>query len=76
MIDIPEVQCGQGRIEGAAPRDVVDDEQERIELLETPELRHGARRPGIPSRGHIDAGGQREGAAQVGCSEGAKLRRR
>src|SRR5262249_55497092 len=37
-LDIAQVQRRQRRVEGAAPRDVIDHQQERVELAQAPEF--------------------------------------
>src|SRR5262249_37186438 len=50
---------------GGAEGGPVRDEQERVELLEAPELRHRGRGPGIAAGGDVHAGHERERAPQV-----------
>ena len=38
-LDVTKIERGERRIECAAPRDVVDHEQERVELAQAPEFR-------------------------------------
>ena len=58
--DVAQAQGCERGIERAAPRDTVDDEEERVEFTETPELRDGAGRTGVAPRGDGHAGGKRQ----------------
>ena len=71
-LDVTQIQCGQRRIECAAPRDVVDHEQERVELAQAPELRYRTSRSRIATGCHFHACGERERVSNVGCPDGAE----
>lgn len=59
-LDVPKAQGRDARIEGAAPRDTVNNEQERIELAKTPDLGHGDGGTRVASRCYRDASGKGE----------------
>jgi len=73
VVDVPEVERGQGRVEGAAPRHAVHDQQERVELAEPPELGHAGGRSAVAAGRDVDARGHRQSTLQVGGGAVAQL---
>ncbi len=65
VVEVLDAQGGERGVEGAAPRHVVHDEQERVEFLQAPELGHGARRPAVAAGRDIRARDPRQRRAQV-----------
>src|ERR1035437_6593681 len=62
--DVAPAQRRDRGIERAAPRDAVDDEQERVEFAESPELGHRARWTIVASGRDRNAGRQRQRVLQ------------
>ena len=60
-LDIVHVQRGDHRIEGAAPGHAIDDQQEGVELVQTPERGNGAGRTRVATRRRLDAWNERQG---------------
>ena len=73
MIDVVEAQGGQGGVEGASPGHVVGYEEERVELLEAPELGHGAGRAAVAAGRDVHARHRRQRVAEVRRRAGAVL---
>src|SRR2546428_583638 len=64
-VDAGQVQCREGRIEGAPPGNAVDEQQERVELPQPPELGDRAGRAAIATRCDVDPGGKSQSASEI-----------
>ena len=64
-LHVVHVQGGDHRVEGPAPGHAVDHQQEGVELVQAPERRHRARRPGVTPGRRLDPGNQTEGRGHV-----------
>jgi hypothetical protein len=65
-VEVVHVERGERGVEGAAPGHSVDDEQERVELLEAPELGNAGGRAVVAAGGDVDAGRECQSTPQVG----------
>ena len=64
-VHVGEIERLDGGIERATPGNAVHRQEERVELLEAPELRDRAGGPAVAARHDVDSGDQQEGAAQI-----------
>ncbi len=64
-LDVIEVEGRNHRIEGAAPGDAIDDQEEGVELVQTPEGGDSAGGSRIAARRRLDAGDEGDGGGHV-----------
>ena len=65
-LDVVQAHGRHLRVEHAAPRDAVDDQQIRVLLPEPPHLGDGRGRPTVSAGGDVDSGHERQGGPEVG----------
>jgi hypothetical protein len=71
--DVVEIQRRQRRIECAAQRNIVDDEEKRVELLQAPHFGNCARRTVVAARRDVKSRGERQCVAEGGHTSIAQI---